>query len=40
VKLWRGRAPALVYLKSDGAAPCGRPRQGGDLGNKGKTPQS
>ncbi|SDS00754.1 alginate lyase family protein [Opitutus sp. GAS368] len=40
VKMWRGRAPALVYLRSDGAAPV-RPASGQAAiwGNKGKTPQ-
>jgi hypothetical protein len=40
VKMWRGRAPALVYLKSDGPAPV-LPASGKPAiwGNKGKTPQ-
>src|SRR5258708_26620374 len=39
VKMWRGRAPAYIYLKSDGAKPIEPPRCGPALwGNKGYTP--
>ena len=40
VKMWRGRAPAYIYLKSDGAKPVEPPGCGPALwGNKGFTPQ-
>ena len=40
VKMWRGRAPAYIYLKSDGAAPVEAPDCGQAIwGNKGITPQ-
>ncbi len=39
VKMWRGRAPAYIYLKSDGAAPVEPPGCGPAIwGNKGVTP--
>jgi hypothetical protein len=40
VKMWRGRAPAYIYLKSDGAKPVEPPGCGPALwGNKGYTPE-
>jgi hypothetical protein len=39
IKIWRGRAPAYIYLKSDGAKPIEPPGCGPALwGNKGYTP--
>jgi hypothetical protein len=40
VKMWRGRAPAYIYLKSDGRKPIEPPGCGPALwGNKGYTPE-
>jgi hypothetical protein len=40
LKMWRGRAPAYIYLKSDGAKPIEPPGCGPALwGNKGFTPE-
>ncbi|HEV3200846.1 MAG TPA: alginate lyase family protein [Bryobacteraceae bacterium] len=40
LKMWRGRAPAYIYLKSDGAKPIEPPGCGPALwGNKGLTPE-
>jgi hypothetical protein len=40
VKMWRGRAPAYIYLKSDGPQPIEPPGCGPALwGNKGYTPE-
>jgi hypothetical protein len=40
VKIWRGRAPAYIYLKSDGAKPVEPPGCGPAIwGNKGFTPE-
>jgi hypothetical protein len=40
VKMWRGRAPAYIYLKSDGAKPIEPPGCGMAIwGNKGFTPE-
>jgi len=40
VKMWRGRAPAYIYLRSDGAKPVEPPGCGPALwGNKGYTPE-
>ena len=41
VKMWRGRAPATIYLKSDGPAPIAPPNglpQSAQWSNKGKRP--
>jgi hypothetical protein len=40
VKMWRGRAPAYIYLKTDGAKPVEPPGCGPAIwGNKGYTPE-
>ncbi len=40
VKMWRGRTPAYIYLKSDGSAPIEPPGCGPAIwGNKGLTPE-
>src|SRR4051812_1157936 len=42
VRMWRGRAPAYIYLKSDGPAPLSPPNglpQSAQWSNKGKMPQ-
>jgi len=40
VRMWRGRAPAYIYLKSDGAKPIEPPGCGPAIwGNKGYTPE-
>lgn len=40
VKMWRGRTPAYIYLKSDGPKPIEPPGCGEAIwGNKGKTPE-
>ncbi len=40
VKMWRGRTPAYIYLKSDGPTPIEPPGCGMAIwGNKGKTPE-
>jgi hypothetical protein len=40
VRMWRGRAPAYIYLKSDGAKPVEPPGCGPAIwGNKGYTPE-
>jgi hypothetical protein len=40
IRIWRGRAPAYIYLKSDGAKPIEPPGCGPALwGNKGFTPE-
>jgi hypothetical protein len=41
VRMWRGRTPTYIYLKSDGAGPIAPPNglpQSAPWGNKGKTP--
>ncbi len=40
LKMWRGRTPAYIYLRSDGPAPVEPPGCGPAIwGNKGKTPE-